>query len=152
MRILYVHNINRVAETYATELARGGHTMKLYEPDLRGGHASLPIKVARMPGRIFSLRDIVGELSPEHFDLVHIHWASYGILGLMSKIPFVVECHGTDVRSRLRHPLFRKMLEPFLQRAAAVLCITPDLLPVVRSVRPDALLSPAPIDTERFVP
>src|SRR5260370_31328334 len=132
MRILYVHNINRVAETYATELARGGHTMKLYEPDLRGGHASLPIKVARMPGRIFSLRDVVGELKPEHFDLLHIHWASYGILGLMSKIPFVVECHGLDVQYRLRHPIFRPLLSAIFRRAAAVHCITPNLLPVVQ--------------------
>jgi glycosyltransferase involved in cell wall biosynthesis len=152
MRILYIHNINQVAQTYGEDLVRRGHSVSIFEPSLIGASAPLPLKVALMPQRLFNLRNVAGMLDENHYDLVHIHWASYGILGLMSRIPFVVHCHGTDVRSRLRHPLFRKMLEPFLQRAAAVLCITPDLLPVVRSVRPDALLSPAPIDTERFVP
>lgn len=152
MRILYVHNINRVAEIYAAEMERGGHTIKLYEPDVRGGNARLPVKLAMMPRRVLSLRHLIGELKPDYFDLVHIHWASYGILGLLSKIPFVVECHGSDVRHRLRHPAFRRLLSAIFRRAAAVLCITPDLLPIVRSVRPDALFFPGPVDTTQFAP
>lgn len=152
MRILYVHNINHVAETYATELVHNDHSIQLYEPDLRGGNACLPLKLMLLPRRIFSLRHLVDVLKPDHFDLAHIHWASYGILGLVSKIPFVVECHGSDVRHRLQHPAFRWLLSHIFRRSAVVLCITPDLLPVVRRVRPDALFLPGPVDTAQFAP
>jgi len=152
MRILQVHQINQVANIYGDDLERRGHYVEVYEPSLVGGLAPLPVKMALMPWRVLDMRRVVGKLNRSHFDIVHIHWASYGVLGLASRIPFIAHCHGGDVRHRLLHPLSRVMLEPVLRRAAAVLCITPDLLSVVRAVRPDALLSPAPIDTERFAP
>ena len=49
MRILYVHNINQVAETYGADLTRRGQFVKVYEPSLVGGSAPLPIKLALMP-------------------------------------------------------------------------------------------------------
>ncbi len=152
MRILYVRNLNQVAEIQAHELARRNHLVKVCEPSLAGDHAPLPIKLAMMPGRMLSLRHITGELSPRHFDLAHIHWASYGILGLASRIPFIVECHGSDVRYRLKHPFFRSLLASVFRRAASVHCITPDLVPVVQAIRPDARFFPGPVDTDRFVP
>src|SRR6266567_7773212 len=152
MHILHVNNINQVARIYADEQIRRGHTVAVYEPNLRGGSAPGPVKLAWMPERLFDLRHIIGSLDPSHYDIVHIHWASYGVLGLVSRLPFIVHCHGNDVRNRLKHPLFRQVLITILQRAAAVLCITPDLLPDVRAIRPDAIFSPGPIDTEQFVP
>lgn len=152
MRILYVHGINQVAETYGKYFASQGHSFSLYEPMLTGGNSPLPIKLALMPGRLFDLRHVVGNLDSKSFDLVHIHWASYGILGLMSRIPFIVECHGTDVRYRLQSSFFRFLLNPIFRRAAAVLCITPDLLPVVQSIRSDAIFLPGPVETKQFTP
>jgi glycosyltransferase involved in cell wall biosynthesis len=152
MRILHVHNINQVASIYTSELAKRGHSVAVYEPSLKGGFAPLPVKLAFMPKRIFALRHIIGSLNTNHYDIVHIHWASYGVLGLVSRVPFIVHCHGTDVRARLKHPLYRPILTTVLRRAAAVLCVTPDLLPIVRAIRPDAIFSPGPIDTEQFVP
>ncbi len=152
MRILHVHPINQVAQNYMRGLAELGHTGTLYEPSLAGGHAPLPIKLAMMPGRLFNLRHVVGDLNQTHYDLVHIHWASYGILGLVSKIPYIVQCHGSDVRERLRTREFRLLLAPVFRKAAAVLCITPDLLPVAQSLRADALFFPGPIDMDLFAP
>lgn len=113
MRILYVHNINQVAEVYTRELHRRGHFTELYEPSLSGASAPLPIKFAMMPERIFDMRCIVGKLNRNYFDVVHIHWASYGLLGSVSHIPFIVHCHGNDVRKRLNHPFFRPVLTSF---------------------------------------
>src|SRR5689334_14771279 len=127
MRILQVNNINQLATIYGSALTRRGHSVTLYEPCFRGGQAPLPIKLAMMPGRLLDMRFIVTKLNPDHFDLVHIHWASYGILGLLSKIPFIVHCHGDDVRNRLKRPLFRSILTTILRRAEVVMCCTPDL-------------------------
>jgi glycosyltransferase involved in cell wall biosynthesis len=152
MRILYVNNINQVAKIYASGLMRRGHIVTVYEPNLAGGLASLPVKFAMMPRRILDLRHIASNLNSDYFDIVHIHWASYGILGPVSRVPFVVHCHGSDVRNRLQHPFFRPILTAILRGAATAMCITPDLLPVVQSVRSDAIFFPAPIDTELFAP
>ena len=152
MRILHVNDINQVASMYTSELAKRCHSVAVYEPSIKGGLAPLPVKLAFMPQRIFDLRHIIGSLNTNHYDIVHIHWASYGVLGLVSRLPFIVHCHGDDVRDRLKHPLFRQLLTTVFQRAAAVLCITPDLLPVVKTIRPDTIFSPAPIDTAQFAP
>ena len=152
MRILHIHNINRVAETFGRELVLHGHSFSLYHPDMTGSSASMLVKVWNMPKRLLSLRDIIRELRSDMFDIAHIHWASYGVLGLTSDIPFVIECHGDDVRHRLNHPLFRLPLRTFLQKASAVICITPDLLSTVRAVTPDVFFIPGPIDTTHFAP
>jgi len=152
MRVLYIYNINQVAEAYGNRLASHGYTVKIFEPSLAGGSASLPVKLSLMPSRLLDLRCVLDVLNKEHFDLVHIHWASYGILGLMSRIPFVIECHGSDVRYRAKELFFRSVLEPIFHSAKAVLCITPDLLPPVQSMRSDALFFPGPVDTDRFAP
>lgn len=152
MRILQVLNINYIAKIHANELVRRGHTVAIYEPSLRGSSALLPVKLALIPGRVLDLRHIVAYLNVNHFDIVHIHWASYGVLGLVGRLPFIIHCHGSDVRYRLAQPIFRQMLTPLLQRAAAVLCVTPDILPIVRSIRSDAIFSPGPVDVEQFAP
>ena len=150
MRILQVNQINQVAYIYGNGLEQNNHYVEVYEPSLVGGMAVLPLKLALMPWRVLDMRRIIGKLNQKHFDIVHIHWASYGLLGMASRIPYIVHCHGDDVRFRLQHPLFRIMMEPVLRRAAAVLCITPDLLPGVRSVRSDAFFFPGPIDTDLY--
>ncbi len=152
MRILQVQDINQVANLYSRALVERGHIASIYQPNVAGGNSPLAFKLAMMPGRVFSLRQIIGRLDAGHFDLAHIHWASYGVLGVMGQIPFVLQCHGTDVRNRLKTPFFRALLAPVFRRAGAVLCITPDLLAVTRALRPDALYFPAPVDVERFRP
>jgi len=152
MRILQINNMNRTAATYAEDLIKRGHTALVYEPDVRGGLAPLPLKLAMMPARLFALRHVLKKLDSAHFDVAHIHWASYGMLGLLGHIPFVVHCRGSDVRYRLHQPFFRALLRPIFRNAAAVLCSTPDLLSVVQSQRPDALFFPSPIDTTQFAP
>src|SRR5260370_38629321 len=106
MRILYVNNLNRVAETFGKDLAQRGHSVRVYEPSLAGGSAPLPLKLAMMPRRILDMRNIVGKLNSSYSDIVHIHSASYGVLGLASRVPFIVDCCGSDVRYRLKQPFF----------------------------------------------
>jgi glycosyltransferase involved in cell wall biosynthesis len=148
MRILQVHNINQVPQMFAEDLRKRGHAVTIYEPDLTGGFAPLALKMALMPRRLLHMRHIVGKLNQKHFDIVHIHWASYGILGLLSQVPYVVHCHGDDVRK----PTFRLILEPIIKQAAGVIGITPDLIPVLQTMSPDAVFLPGPIDTDVFVP
>lgn len=148
MRILQVNQINQVAETFGKELMRRGHVVSLYKPNLEGGLAPLPIKLSMMPGRLLDIYKMKNLLNQEYFDLVHIHWASYGVIGLLSQIPFIVHCHGDDILK----PSFRSVLPMIFKYAAAVWCITPDLLSSANQLRSDAVFFPGPIDVERFKP
>jgi glycosyltransferase involved in cell wall biosynthesis len=148
MRILQVHNINQVPQIFAEDLRKRGHAVTIYEPDLTGGFAPLPLKMALMPRRILHMRHIVGKLNQKHFDIVHIHWASYGILGLLGQVPYVVHCHGSDVLA----PTFRPILRPILKQAAAVIGITPNLIPMLQAINSNAYFLPGPIDTAIFIP
>lgn len=148
MRVLHVNHINQVAYIYGKDLIRRGHTVDIYEPDMVGGLAPLPIKFALMPRRVLDMRKVVGKLDKKYYDIVHVHWASYGVLGLTSKVPFVVHCHGDDILC----PTFPPILKPIFKRAAAVMGITPDLVPLIQPIRPDALFLPGPIDTDRYRP
>lgn len=152
MRVLHVETINRVAHTYASGLDRLGITSLFFEPSLAGAGRPLPLKLLYMPGRLLHLRHVIGRLRPDYCDVVHIHWASYGIVGLFSKVPVVVHCHGRDVDRRVSHWLGRASLRLSLRNASAVLCISPDLLEPARRIRPDAVLFPASIDTGLFAP
>jgi glycosyltransferase involved in cell wall biosynthesis len=152
VRILHVNDLNQVASTYASALEEHGHSVSIYRPSLAGAGAPLPLKLAAVPWRLLDLRRVIGRLNTEHFDILHVHWASYGLIGDVGRIPFVVQCHGSDVRGRMTNRVLRTALTRILRSAGAVLCITPDLLPTVRHVCPEAQFMPAPIDTEHFAP
>ncbi len=164
MRILHVETINRVAHTYMRGLDRRGHISTVFEPSLAGASRPLPIKLAMMPSRLFDLRRVTSQLTPQHCDITHIHWATYGILGFTSRVPFIVHCHGKDVMpfdayakgDELAyhvkpHPL-RPVLAQVFRRAAAVLVITPDLLTPARAIHADVVFFPGPVDTDTFSP
>lgn len=154
MRIIQVNPLpgNPIPALYEAKLAARHHTMGMCTPSTAGAGRASPLKVLAMPGRVLGLQDVVRQLRPRHYDVAHIHWASYSFLGLRSHIPYLVHCHGSDVRYRLRKGSYRALLGPGLRRAAAVLYATPDLADVVRSVRPDAIFMPVPIDVESFTP
>lgn len=152
MRIVQFHQINQVAEQFARGLRDRGHTADAVKVNLTASEASMPVKLAHMPERLLSLREYSKLLTPNLYDIAHIHWASYGILGFNSKIPYIIHCHGADVSHRMRSTVSRAVLTPILKNATAVWCITPDLLSAVQPVRPEALFFPGPVDTQRFAP
>jgi glycosyltransferase involved in cell wall biosynthesis len=152
MRIVMVHNINRVAEIYARMLTGRGHDVTIYQPDLSGGALPTLRKLSHMPRRVIDLRHVVSQLTPRHCDVVHVHWATYGVLGLVSQVPMVLECHGADVAGDDDRSLFRGALPLVMRRARAVRYISPDLRAPVCQLRPDALFAPGPVETERWLP
>lgn len=154
MRILQINPLpgNPIPLYYEAQLAARHHMIETYRPSTAGAGRPLPIKALLVPRRLLSMEQAVGKMSKRHFDVAHIHWASYSPLGLGSRIPYVIHCHGSDVRHRLRKPLYRAALGPGLDKAAAVFYATPDLAEPVRQARPDAIFMPVPIDVTRFTP
>jgi len=102
----------------------------------------------RQKGRYFeALRmtlKMAWKLRKARCNLVHAHGARYAAYaGYLSGKPYVVHCHGSDIRSGINW-LERKCLN----KAKKVLVSTRDLLEVL----PDAIWLPNPVDMERFKP
>jgi len=94
--------------------------------------------------------DIVRRVRAGNYDLAHIHYAYLGNLGRLGRFPYILHCHGTDLRgeSAFTRPLIRSAL----RHASHVFYATPDLWPYLRDLRPDAEFLPNPIDLDRFAP
>jgi glycosyltransferase involved in cell wall biosynthesis len=93
---------------------------------------------------------IIREIHAGAYDAVHIHYAYLGMLGVVGKFPYLLHCHGTDVREIT--PFTRPMIERALRAADTVYYATPDLASYVLERRPDARFLPNPVDSNEFAP
>lgn len=152
MRILHVNDIAGVGTTLTRELRRMGHDATLRRLRLVGGGAPTGIKILLSPVRLAELAAVQLESARGRFDIVHYHYAYVGALASLGRRTTAVHCHGTDVRAGLRDPLRRPLVLLALRSASLVLVATPDILPAVRAVRPDAVFLPDPVDTAAFRP
>jgi glycosyltransferase involved in cell wall biosynthesis len=150
MRVVQVNDIASVASEIAAGLRDRGHEVDLFEPRLFGARLHPYLKPLTIPFRAIDWLDLVRRIRRGRYDLVHIHYAYLGNLGAIGRFPYVLHCHGTDLRgaNRLTGPLIRRAMK----RARHVFYSTPDLDAWALPLRPDAEFLPNPIDTETFRP
>lgn len=152
MRIAHVNDIAFVGSTLVREMRRLGHVADLIEPFRAGATLPYPWKAMTFPVRLAGL--LAGGLVVRqgHYDVVHVHYARLGWLGPLSGRPYILHCHGTDVRGLAMGSSWARVVVPVLQRAVAVYYSTPDLAVDVVPFRPTATFLPNPIDTRIFAP
>lgn len=150
MRIAEVNDIASVASEIGQGLRERGHEVDLFEPRLFGARLHPYLKPATAPFRALDWLDLARRIRAGNYDLVHIHYAYLGNLGVLARLPFILHCHGTDLRgaNRFTAPLIRNAM----QRARHVFFATPDLESWATPLREDAEFLPNPIDTETFSP
>ncbi len=146
MRVAHVNDIAFVGSAMVAALRDGGIDARLIDPPRPGRRIGYPWRLATLPLRALALGGAVLKTRWGDYDVVHVHYARFGFLGAMSGRPYVVECHGTDIRGIAPRSAWGREVGPFLRRAAAVLYATPDLAPWVQAFRPDAVFVPNPID------
>lgn len=150
MRIAEINDIASVATEIGAGLRALGHEVDFFAPRLFGAGLPTPVKPVTAPLRALDWLDLVRRVRAGHYDLAHIHYAYLGNLGRLGHFPYILHCHGTDLRgeSAFTRPLIRSAL----RHASHVFYATPDLWPYLRDLRPDAEFLPNPIDLERFAP
>jgi len=150
MRIAEINDVASVA----TELARGlrarGHEADLIQPRLIGGGLPVLVKPVVSPLRALDWAGIVRRVRRDRYDLLHIHYAYLGVLGIAARRPYILHAHGADVWGLT--PFTRWPTKQALERAAHVFYSTPDLEPHAKRYRPDAEFLPNPIDWRVFEP
>ncbi len=150
MRIVEINDIASVASDLATGLRARGHDVTVIRPRLVGGGLHWAVKPVVGPVRAIEWAQIIRTINEGHFDAVHIHYAYLGMLGVIGKFPYILHCHGSDVREIT--PFTRPLVERALKGASRVFYATPDLGDFVTSRRPDAEFLPNPVDADLFHP
>jgi glycosyltransferase involved in cell wall biosynthesis len=150
MRIAEINDIASVASELALGLGRRGHDVTVIRPRLAGGGLPWAVKPLVGPVRALEWTQIIRQVREGNFDAVHIHYAYLGLLGVLGRFPYVLHCHGSDVREMT--PFTRPMTIRALRHAAHVYYATPDLGAHVLPHRPDAEFLPNPVDAETFRP
>ncbi len=151
MRFVQVNDIASVASELAVALRKRGHEVDLLYPRLYGAGLSPLWKLAVAPVRFADWARLAWKLRRGKYDAVHIHYAYLGIVALMAGVPYVLHCHGDDVRDVARR-VWAPVIRVAIKRARHVYYSTPDLREPLLQIRPDAEFLPNPIDIEAFRP
>jgi glycosyltransferase involved in cell wall biosynthesis len=151
MRFVQVNDIASVASELAVALRRRGHHVDMLYPRLHG--ATLPPlgKLAVSPLRFLDWVRLAWHIRRGRYDAVHIHYGYLGIVGLIARVPYVLHCHGDDVRDVERR-IWAPLIRLAIRKARHVYYSTPDLAEPLHRMRPDAEFLPNPIDVEQFRP
>jgi glycosyltransferase involved in cell wall biosynthesis len=152
MRILHIHDIAHVGETLVEGLRQLGHDAQLRQLNLAARHSSTLIKLLVSPLRLREMLRVNQEVRRDRYDIVHIHFAYLGWLGILGRYPYFLHCHGSDVRRDLKDWRRRWFIQKSIQQAKKVFFVTPDLAEIVQSIRPDAIYLPNPVRTDLFRP
>lgn len=136
---------------YAPELLeRVAYTGGLHQGTLRS-----PLAALAFPGFLLAfnraVRRAVRRFEPH---LIHAHWwFPAGWFAAKAGVPYLITCHGSDVRLLERAPL-RRVAAPVFRRAARVTAVSgflaADLKRGLPDGVPDVMVTPMPIDVAAF--
>jgi glycosyltransferase involved in cell wall biosynthesis len=152
MKVVHVNDIAFVGSTLVDGLRAAGADARLIQPRTPGASMPYPWKVVTYPFRAWPLIATALNLRRASAQIVHVHYASQALPALLSGHPYVVHCHGSDIRGVSGSSPAGRWMAPVLARASTVLYSTPDLARWIGQFRRDALFMPNPIDTSAFAP
>jgi glycosyltransferase involved in cell wall biosynthesis len=109
-------------------LREAGHEVDQIPLTEIGASWRWPAKAITIPVRLAAYLPAVRRLRSGHYDVVHIHWLSQGIVGLLTGRPFFAQAHGSDLHVNMRNPTLSRVTRSVLKKARLVFYVTPDLL------------------------
>lgn len=148
--MLQVDDVASVGSDLAVGLRARGHVVRQIQTLAVGSARSPFAHRVLYPLRVLDWWRWGRRIRSAGYDVVHIHFASHGLIGILGAFPYWLHCHGSDVRENLSVPVLRRVTTAALNRAVGVLYSTPDLRARVLRIRPDAEFLPNPIDVSRF--
>jgi phosphatidyl-myo-inositol dimannoside synthase len=127
-----------------------------YTGNLHGKTLWSPLAALAFPGFLVAFRSAVRsaikDFSP---DVIHAHWwLPSGWFVSRSATPYIVTCHGSDVRILERGSVLRMLAVPVFDRAARVTTVSHflarDLGRLLPDFAADVQVTPMPVDTATF--
>src|SRR6266566_7216992 len=145
-RIALVHDVAGVATVQAEILRRAGHDVDhIRLPDFGASWPwfakamTLPIRVARYLPTVLRLRR-------GRYDIVHIHWVPRGLVGLMTRRPFLIQAHGSDIHKEINTPGLFGLNRRVLEGARVIFYVTPNLEPFIHRFADKLCYLPNPVN------
>jgi len=156
MRVLHVNDCAFVAANLVEGLKALGVEAEVFQPTkgtYRGLRRTNRIERAVLPltrtVEAFHLRRYVQR---RRFDIVHVHYARFAYMTLLTGLPYVLHLHGGDLYCDLHRPGLRQLTLLAIRKARQVFYSTPDLGNIAKSIREDAIFLPNPVRLESFTP
>jgi len=145
-RIALVHDVAGVAKIQAELLRIAGHQVdEISLPDM-GAAWRWPMKGISLPVRFAAYAPIANRLRKERYDIVHVHWLTHGVVGVLSGREFFVQAHGSDLHLNLSNPVYRWVTRRVLNRAKKVFYVTPNLRAYLDRYSAKLIYLPNPVD------
>jgi glycosyltransferase involved in cell wall biosynthesis len=146
-RIALVHDVAGVAAVQADLLRGAGHEVDQIALPMIGSSWKWPVKAIALPVRFAAYLPAIKRLRTGKYDVVHIHWLSQGIVGVLAGRSFFVQTHGSDLHLNLNKPVYRWVNRSVLKKATKIFYVTPNLLTYLKDVESKSLYLPNPVDT-----
>jgi glycosyltransferase involved in cell wall biosynthesis len=145
-RIALVHDVAGVATVQAGLLRSAGHEVDQIKLPSFGASWRWPGKALTLPFRLSAYWPTANRLRNGKYDVVHIHWLSHGVVGVLARRPFFVQAHGSDLHRNMRNPVYRRVTNWVLKRARKIFYVTPNLQAFLSDYRDKAIYLPNPVD------
>jgi glycosyltransferase involved in cell wall biosynthesis len=145
-RIALVHDIAGVAEVQAELLRKAGHEVDQIALPTTGASWTWPAKALAIPVRIAAFLPIAQRLRRARYDVVHIHYLSQGVVGVLARVSFFAQAHGSDLHTNLQNPLYRPVTSLVAKRAKAIFYVTPNLPAFLDGFQSKVVYLPNPVE------
>jgi glycosyltransferase involved in cell wall biosynthesis len=125
-----------------------------YTGNLHGRTLVSPLAALGFPGFLWAfgraVRSAIDRFMP---DMIHAHWwLPAGWFASRARVPYMLTCHGSDVRLLERGGLLRRLAQPAFRRAARITTVSNFLAGDIRRLLPGlqapVLVTPMPVDVQ----
>jgi glycosyltransferase involved in cell wall biosynthesis len=82
------------------------------------------------------------------YDVIHIHWVPRGIVGLLTRKPFLIQAHGSDLHTQIDTPGVFTLNRKVLERARTIFYVTPNLASYVQRFQDKLFYLPNPVNVK----
>jgi glycosyltransferase involved in cell wall biosynthesis len=146
-RIALVHDVAGVAAVQADLLRSAGHEVDQIALPSYGATWKWPAKALALPVRLAAYLPVVKRLRRTRYDVVHIHWLSHGIVGVLAGRAFFAQAHGSDLHVNAGKPVYGRVIRSVLKHADKIFYVTPNLRSYLKDVEHKSFYLPNPVDT-----
>lgn len=135
-----------IAKIQAELLRSAGHEVDEIRLPKIGATWRWPMKGASLPLRFSAYMPTVRRIRKAHYDVVHVHWLTHGVVGVLSGQDFFVQAHGSDLHLNLNNPVYRLVTGRVLKRAKRIFYVTPNLRSYLERWADKLVYLPNPVD------
>ena len=127
-----------------------------YTGHLHGRALISPVAALAFPGFVLAFARAVGSAVHRFMpDVIHAHWwLPGGWFASRARVPYLITCHGSDVRLLERGEVMRRLARPAFRRAARITTVSKFLAEDIRRLLPglvtEVLVTPMPVEVDLF--